>query len=172
MSNEQNTPELVNEIACNKIILQKHPEYTDFNIRNYEPESKNWYEKGWKYYDPLLVVLYENGRIFYEGQLYHMNEKTRDLVQKKLQEKQKMARLETVGEIVKITVCVGAMVFAVVFLANSISKSAKNKEQQNKEKIQTTKDSVQNNNGALVLDSIQKLNHVRFQNQKTSGLGR
>lgn len=132
MADEKITSELVNEIACNKIILQPNPKNTTFNIRNYEPNSKNWYEKGWEYPDPLLVVLYENGRIFYKGQLYHMNEKTRDLVQKVLKKQERSAKIKDIITTMKFTIILSGGLIGIVVIINGINNAIHSKENDQK----------------------------------------
>ncbi len=62
MSDENITPELVNEMACNAISFQKNPLKTWIDVKKIDPTLTKCHENAWKYENPILFVLYESGR--------------------------------------------------------------------------------------------------------------
>lgn len=153
MSDEKITAELVNDIACNAMCFQKNPTNTWVDIKKLDPTtSKVYLEKGWEYKSLALIVLYESGRIVYENQIYHMNEKTRNTLLQTLKNQEKAAKRKELGQMIRYTLATTAAIIGVVVIVHVISKAVQSeqKEQPKTEKVQGVKASVLNPKDTIV----------------------
>lgn len=170
MADEQITPELVNEMACNAICFQKNPLKTWVDVKKLDPNSAKYHENAWKYENPELFVLYETGKIVYDKKIYYMNEKTRNILLKTLKNQEKAAKRKELGQIIRYTIAVGSSIFAIVLIIHNVSnavKSKQNKKEQQTEKVQSIKDSVPNNNDTIdFMGAVNNYKQAALQNQK------
>ena len=157
MSDENITPELVNEMACNAIAFQKNPLKTWVDVKKIDPTLTKSHENAWKYENPILFVLYESGKIVYDNKIYHMNEQTRNVLLKTLKDQEKAAKRRELGHMLRYTIAVGTTVIAVIVIAHSINKAVKSnqdeKEQPTK-KVQSVKNPALNPADTVVAKSL------------------
>ncbi len=157
MSDENITPELVNEMACNAIAFQKNPLKTWVDVKKIDPTLTKSHENAWKYENPILFVLYESGKIVYDNKIYHMNEQTRNVLLKTLKDQEKAAKRRELGHMLRYTIAVGTTVIAVIVIAHSINKAVKSNQdekEQPTEKVQSVKNPALNPADTVVAKSL------------------